>query len=70
MIDLTNAVNKKTIPENKSPDKVIDLIEQILEFNKQQKGKGFKLLTPKINTSKIVSRSWKSEKVIIHLKFY
>ena len=28
-------------------DKVIDILEKILEFNKQQKGKGLKILTPK-----------------------
>ena len=37
MIDLRNAVNKKEIPKNENPDKVIDIVEDILNFNKQQK---------------------------------
>ena len=37
MIDLRNAVNKKQIPKNENPDKVIDIVEEILNFNKQQK---------------------------------
>ena len=37
MIDLRNAVNKKEIPKIENPDKVIDIVEEILNFNKQQK---------------------------------
>ena len=37
MIDLRNAVNKKEIPKNENSDKVIDIVEEILNFNKQQK---------------------------------
>ena len=36
-IDLRNAINKKKIPENGNPDKLIDIVEKILGFNKQQK---------------------------------
>ena len=56
MIDLRNDINRKEIPKNKNPKKVADIVEKILNFNKQQKGKGlpsdfdrtqFKILTPK-----------------------
>ena len=38
-IDLRNAVNKLEIPENENPDEAIDFVEEILKFNKQQRGK-------------------------------
>ena len=47
MIDLRNPVYKKEIPENKNSNKVISIIEKALDFTKQQKGRGLKLLTPK-----------------------
>ena len=36
----SNIQLKKLIPENENPDKVTDIFEEILNFNKQQKGKG------------------------------
>ena len=39
LIDLRNARNRKEIPGNENPNK-IDIAEKILDFNKQQKGKG------------------------------
>ena len=33
-IDLRNAVNRKEIPENEKPEGVIDIAEEILNFNK------------------------------------
>ena len=47
LIDLRNAFNKKKILEDENPDKVIDIVEEILNFNKQQKAKVIKLLTHK-----------------------
>ena len=38
LIDLINAVNKKNL-ENGNPDKVIDIVEEILNFNKESKNK-------------------------------
>ena len=33
--------------ENKKPDKIVEIVEEILKFNKQtQEGKGLKILTP------------------------
>ena len=45
---------KKTIPENESPDKLINIAEKILEFKKQQKGLGLKILTPKQMLQRLV----------------
>ena len=55
LIDLRNSVNSKEIPENENPKKVINIVEKILDFNKQQKfkwrpsdlAKHLKILTPK-----------------------
>ena len=46
MINLSNSVNSREIPENKKQDKINDAVEKILNFNKQQKGKGLSILTP------------------------
>ena len=40
-------VNRKEISRNKNPDEVIDIAEEIINFNKQQKGKRLKKLTSK-----------------------
>lgn len=37
LIDLSNAVNRTEISENGNPDKIVDIVEEILKFNKQQK---------------------------------
>ena len=47
MIDLRNNINRKEIPENENPKKVVHILEKILAFNKRQKGKGIKILTLK-----------------------
>ena len=47
LIDLGNGVIKKEIPENENPDEVINIVEIIIDFNKLQKGKVLKILTPK-----------------------
>ena len=47
LIDLRNAVNKNSIPENENPDEVIDIVEKNFNFNKQQRGEGPKILTRK-----------------------
>ena len=40
LIDLRNDINRKEIPENEDPKKVTNIVEKILDFNKQQKSKG------------------------------
>ena len=47
MIDLRNAIIKIEVPENENPNKIVDIAQNILDINKQQKGKGIKVLTPK-----------------------
>ena len=47
MIGLRNIVNRKEIPEDENPKKVVKIVEKIVDFNKQQKSKGIKILTPK-----------------------
>ena len=47
MTDLRKAVNRKKIPKNEKTGEVIDIVEEILLFNKQQDGSGFKISTPK-----------------------
>ena len=55
LIDLGNSINSKNIPENENPKKVVNIVDKILEFNKEQKGKRrlldlaerIKILTPK-----------------------
>ena len=45
MSDLKNAVNKKEISKNENLDKEIDIVEEILNFNKQWKEQKIKILT-------------------------
>ena len=51
MVDLRrNNINIKEILENENLKKgsiLCNIVEKILDFNKQQKGKGIKILTPK-----------------------
>ena len=47
--DLKNGIKKmsKNEIENEKPDKVVDIVEKILQFNKQnQEGQRLKVLTP------------------------
>lgn len=39
LIDLRSSVNNKEIPQNENSNKVINIVENILHFNKQQKGR-------------------------------
>ena len=47
LIDLRNGINRKEIPENENWKKVVNIIEKIPKFSKQQKGQGIKIWTPK-----------------------
>ena len=47
LINLRNSINSKEIPENKNLKKVVNIVDHILDFNKQGKSKGIKILTPK-----------------------
>ena len=43
LIDLRNGINRKEIPENENWKKVVNIIEKIPKFSKQQKGQGIKI---------------------------
>ena len=45
--ELKNPIIKREIPKNENLNKIIDIVEKILEFNNQQNGTGFKILSPK-----------------------
>ena len=47
LIDLRNAIVRNKIPKNENPNKIVNIFEKIFDFNKQQKVKGIKILTPK-----------------------
>ena len=47
MTKLRNSINSKEILENGNPKKVVNIVEKITDFNKKQKRKGLKILTPK-----------------------
>ena len=47
MINFRNSINSKESPENEKLEKIANIVEKILDFNKQWKGKGVKILTPK-----------------------
>ena len=40
LIAFKNTIIKKEIPENENQNKIVDIVEKILDFNKQQQGKG------------------------------
>ena len=48
LIDLRNYINSKNVPENKNPKKVVNIAEKTLDFNKQPKGTGIKILASKL----------------------
>ena len=47
LIQLRNAVNRKQIPHNENSDKVIYIVDKVLDFNNQQKGKRFNIWNSK-----------------------
>ena len=47
LINLTNSINSIEIPENENPKNFFIIVKKILDFNKHQKGKWIKILTPK-----------------------
>ena len=48
--------------EHENPDKVIDLFEEIPNFNKQQKEKGLKILTCKQMLQRLMQILWNANK--------
>ena len=58
----------KKVPENENTDKVIDIIEKILEFNKQQKEIGLKNKKLPYKYFKDYQQLFHRWKEVIHLK--
>ena len=52
LIELRNAVNRKKFPKNEDSEKVIDIVEEILNFNKREKKENDFLWTLTMQTSK------------------
>ena len=48
MIGLRNSSNSKEVSKNENPIKVVNILEKILDFNKERKGRGLNILTPKV----------------------
>ena len=44
LIDLRNTLIKKEIPENENLNKIADIVEKTIDFNKQQKCKGIRMV--------------------------
>ena len=77
MIDLKNATVKIEFSENENLNKIVDVVEKILDFNKQQKSKGrpsdlarvakvsdrphIKILTPKQMLQRLQKSSYTSK---------
>ena len=47
LINLRDSINSKETPQNENLKKMVNIAERIIDFHKQQKGKGIKILTPK-----------------------
>ena len=60
-IDLRNNINRKEVPENGNPEKIANIVEKILDFNKQRKGKGIKILAPEQMLKKITNSTCTSK---------
>ena len=77
MIDLKNSTIKIEFSENENLNKIVDVVEKILDFNKQQKSKGrpsdlarvakvsdrphMKILTPKQMLQRLQKSSYTSK---------
>ena len=57
LIELKIYINRRKIPENENPNKIADIVEKILDYNKQHKGKGRPSDLAKSNASKISNSS-------------
>ena len=44
LIELKRDINEKINPENENPKKIFNIVEKIINFDKQQKGKGRPLM--------------------------
>ena len=40
LVELKKDINRKIVPENENPEKIVNVVEKILNFNNKQKTKG------------------------------
>ena len=58
LTEIKKDVSRKKLPENVNPNKIVDIVEKMLEFIKQQKGKGLPLdLAPVTHVAKVSDHS-------------
>ena len=71
MIDLRNNIYRKQIPENENPKKVVNIVEENLNVNKQQRGNGLPLDLARVAKAfdrtqlKILTAKWILQKFAI-----
>ena len=71
MIDLRNNIYRKQIPENENPKKVVNIVEENLNVNKQQRGNGLPLDLARVTKAfdrtqlKILTAKWILQKFAI-----
>ena len=70
MISSRNVVNRKEIPKNEKPDKVINTVDEILNFDKQQEGSELKKLTPEQMLQRLPIALAQVKAGTVHLKIY
>ena len=70
LIKLMEDINIKEKPENENSKKVAKIVEKILNFNKQQKGRRLKILTSKQMLQRLQVALAQVKKLVIHLKRY
>ena len=47
LIELKNSAIRKDIPENENQNKIINIVEKLIDFNEYKKGRSFKIWTPR-----------------------
>ena len=70
MINLINSIKSNEIPENSNPKKIVNIVEKILDFNKQQKVKRLKILAPKQMLIRLQIALAQVKSQVMHLKTY
>ena len=58
------------IAKNENSDKLIDIVTEILNFSKQQKVKGFRILTPKQMFQRLAIALAQVQYIYIHIYLY
>ena len=71
LIDLRNTINRKEIPQNENPNKLVSIVQKVLNFHGQQKSKGIEILNFKPMFHRLPITLVQVEiPLVIHLKTY